>query len=516
MRPIQIRVVLAALIYTGCLVLASNAQTADELEGQNLIQKLERAERRMDKGAIRNYFTDDAVLSFPDELPFSGNDAIASLYEYLWQTVEMKTIGYSVDRTEETPENHIEYGRYVFNKGNTAQETIAFRAVFEKTDSDYRIAKLVYGDTEVISPKLLIPTGDYRVGQTTQFYNKANTKTDRVMAFQVWYPAEPGDQEKAIYQSEEISRAAAEFLGLPSFAFSFTSLIESNSFNQPPVVSQRKFPVLIYNHGYSGFTSVYQSVFEELASHGYIVVSVGHESESSLLIIDDGVIIATDPKNEFYSSRAQELNGPEINSLQETILTSDDLEENAAAYKQLFKMSPLHNESTRLWASDTRTVIAKLKQFDVRGQNLRDAFDFEAIGVFGHSVGGAAAGQLAFGDSEIKAGINLDGFQFGDLINNRLRIPFMFVSSNPQADSYLRATSFMHESETVCYQAAIKGFSHGNFTDLEQFMPGRERATELQRELILAFFNKHLKNMDVDLSELESNFPDVTIIKNSK
>jgi len=47
-------------------------------------------------------------------------------------------------------------------------------------------------------------------------------------------------------------------------------------------------------------------------------------------------------------------------------------------------------------------------------------------------------------------------------------------------------------------------------------MPGRERATELQRELILMFFNKHLKNIDVDLSELESKFPEVTMSENSR
>ncbi len=516
MRLIQIRAVLVAIMFAGCLVGPSSAQTTEESGGQNLIRELEHAEKQMDKGAIRNQFKDDAVLSFPDELPFAGNDAIASLYVYLWQTVEMKTIGYSVERTEKTPEKTIEYGRYFFSKGNTAKETIAFKAVFERAGPPHRITELVYGDTEMISPELLKPTGDFEVGQATHFYDKTGTNTDRVVAFQIWYPAEPSDQEKSVYQSEEISRAAAEFLGLPSFAFSFTSLVDSNSFNKPPVISKRKFPILIYNHGYSGFTSVYQSVFEELASHGYIVVSVGHENESSLFIIDDGVIITTDPQNEFYASRAQELNGPEINSLQNTILTSDDLEENVRAYKQLIKMSPLHNESTRLWASDTRTVIAKLKQLDATDQILRGALNFEAIGVFGHSVGGAAAGQLAFGDHEIRAGINLDGFQFGDLVNNQLRIPFMFVSSNQQANSYLRATSFMHESETVCYQVTIKGFSHGNFTDLEQFMPGRERATELQRELILAFFNKYLKNNDVDMSDLERKFPEVTLSKNSK
>ena len=41
-----------------------------------------------------------------------------------------------------------------------------------------------------------------------------------------------------------------------------------------------------------------------------------------------------------------------------------------------------------------------------------------------------------------------------------------------------------------------------------------ERATKLQRDLILAFFNKHLKNIDVDLRELENEYPEVTISKN--
>jgi len=143
MRLIQIRAVLAALIFTGCLVGSSSAQTTDEPVDQNLIRELERAEKQMDKGAIRSLFKDDAVLSFPDELPFAGNDAIASLYEYLWQTVEMKTIGYSVDRTEETPEKYTEYGRYFFSKGNTAQETIAFKAVFERAGPPHLIAERI-------------------------------------------------------------------------------------------------------------------------------------------------------------------------------------------------------------------------------------------------------------------------------------------------------------------------------------------------------------------------------------
>ncbi|MDB4324718.1 hypothetical protein N9971_00075 [bacterium] len=118
---------------------------------------------------------------------------------------------------------------------------------------------------------------------------------------------------------------------------------------------------LIYNHGYSGFSSVHQSVFVELASRGYIVISVGHENESSLLVVNDEVIIKTDP----------------------------------------------HNESTRLWA-----------------------------------------------------------------------------------------TGFMPSSQADCYQATIRGFSHGSFTDV-------------------TFFNEYLKDMDVDLTGLEARFPEMTLSRNS-
>lgn len=56
---------------------------------------------------------------------------------------------------------------------------------------------------------------------------KTQTKTDRVMAFQIWYPAEPGNQKRAVYQPENATKAMAEFLGLPLFAVSFIALVEN-------------------------------------------------------------------------------------------------------------------------------------------------------------------------------------------------------------------------------------------------------------------------------------------------
>ena len=117
--------------------------------------------------------------------------------------------------------------------------------------------------------------------------------------------------------------------------------MKSNSYRNAKIYSVEKFPVVIYNHGYSGFTSVYQKIFEELASHGYIVVSIAHENESAILIRDDLTVIRTDRENRFYKSHSAELNGREINSLQDVILNSDDPEKNTKAYRNLLKLSIL-------------------------------------------------------------------------------------------------------------------------------------------------------------------------------
>lgn len=495
---------------------AVNPQSNEVQVNRGLIKKLELADINHDIKSIRILFADDAVIYVPDGMPFSGNQAIASLYEYLWNNSDNKTVNYLIERTETTAENYIEYGTNTSINGAAVEKTSNFKAVYKQTDSSYVITELFFGNAGTVAPELLAPTGKYGVGQATYFYPGDVTANGRIIAFQLWYPAITGERDRAKLHSIETTIASAKFLGLPPFIFSFGSIVTSNSFLNAQVVPDKSFPVVIYNHGYSGFTSVYQTVFEELASQGYIVVSIGHENESSLFITDDGTIIQTNPDNKFYTSRSSELEGAGISALQSTILNSDDLAETTRAYKQLVQQSPLHNETTRLWASDTKQVIEKLRELDRDDSRVKGAFDFEAIGVMGHSVGGATAGQLAFHNNEIKAGINIDGFQFGDLVNNKLEIPFMFVSSNQSGDTYLRASNFINESEADCYQAVLSGFTHGSFTDLTFFKAHGPRSIKLQRDLILSFFNKYLKTADVDFEALDAMYPEMAIYKYNK
>ncbi len=498
----------------GILLNASCQNKKVENSKNYFIKKLEKAENSKDTKQIEFVYDDNAVL-YTDELPpIKGKIAIASIYSFMFTEQNTEFVKYAIDSTYEEQNKHIELGINIMKKAGKPTDTSEFKAVFQQKEGEYKITEIFFGKDENINleiPKLLKPTGNYQIGQTTYYFDRTESKNNRTVAFQIWYPTQTTSNTKMVYQSEEVVKASADFLGFPLFMISYFSLIESNSFPNTPAYPNQKFPILLYNHGYGGFTSVYQTVFEDLASHGYIVVSIVHENESALFITENGKVITNSPDNKFYKSRTAELNGSKIGELQNIILNSNNTKENQEAYKELIKLSPLHNISTQLWANDTKMVIEKLKGLNITDVNLKESFDFKNIGVFGHSVGGATAGQLAFENNQIKAGINLDGFQFGDLINNKLKVPFMFVSSNQEGNRYLRALTFMDKSETDSYQVAIKGFSHSSFTDLEYFLQENSRMIELQRELIREFFDKFLKNTTTDLMALEKKYPELTI-----
>ena len=499
-------------------VINSSCQNINEnVVDHYLVKKLEKAENSKDIQLIKSLFTEDITLYTPDMPPVNGKTAMVSIYTFIFSRQDMESVEYIVDSTYEDGNKRIELGMNITKKLGQAANKNEFKVVFKQVDKEYKIAEIYFGKEEDIKrdvPSLPTPIGEYKVGQATYFYDKEKSGNNRLLSFQIWYPAQTKSEEKADYQSTEEVEASANFLGFPFFAVSYFSLIESNSYLNASAFPNKKFPVLLYNHGYGGFSFVYQTVFEDLASHGYIVVSIGHEDESCLLIVEDGVVIANTPENELYKSREPELNGSTIGQWQNIILNSDDVNENRNAYQEMIKITPLHNESTRLWQSDTKATYAKLEQLNKTDKNLKGAFDFDAVGAFGHSVGGATAGQLSFTDDFIKAGINLDGFQFGDLVNSKLKVPFMFVSSNREGNRYLRASSFMDNSEADCYQVAIKGFSHDNFTDLKYIMEGNSEMIDLQRKLIRSFFDKYLKGNNIQINTLEVEYPQIKVLTN--
>lgn len=194
-------------------------------------------------------------------------------------------------------------------------------------------------------------------------------------------------------------------------------------------------------------------------------------------------------------------------------------------------------QSTRIyvWSADTRFVIDWMEK--INNEDTRNPFyrrlDLNKLGVFGMSLGGAAAGQVCVEDRRVKAAINMDGFPYGDLIDHPLEIPFMFMSSKYSATLYNSLFPSIIDftlgnSRAAAYDVFVKESAHGNYMDVSVWSPilkytgvvGKidgTRMLKIMNAYVTAFFNKHLKGINSPLLEGPSlDFPEVIIKARNK
>ena len=125
------------------------------------------------------------------------------------------------------------------------------------------------------------------------------------------------------------------------------------------------------------------------------------------------------------------------------------------------------------------------------------------IGIMGMSIGGATAAEFCKSDSRIKAGINVDGLQYGTRNDKSLEVPFMMIYSKDGlgTNEFLRL-----DSKDDYYEYSFPNARHPDFTDMTLIWPilriyGQlgnipgERMVQLTNEIILNFWDHYLKNM---------------------
>jgi hypothetical protein len=128
------------------------------------------------------------------------------------------------------------------------------------------------------------PTGPYAVG--TQYYLWTDTRRPdeytsapddfREVSVQIWYPAEPSGHGKPIpYMRRDAAQAFSSSENLPSFLLEHLALVRTHAYlDADAAKAGAPFPVITYSP--SGLMSGHMTLFEELASHGYVVVCIGH------------------------------------------------------------------------------------------------------------------------------------------------------------------------------------------------------------------------------------------------
>lgn len=378
------------------------------------------------------------------------------------------------------------------------------------------------------------PSGALRIGTTTfslvdssrpEVFTR-DAADRRELLIQAWYPAEPAaDARPEQLVPPRVARAMTQGLGLSrlSFLLSHLSLVKTHSYRDAPISEARpSYPVLVFSHGYWGTPAQNTVQMEELASHGYVVLSIGHSYESSALLHPDGRLVGVSP--ELFRSVQEQARRPGYGALLWRLIASPDPEERQRLLQENSEHEVHFSTSVRLWAADTSFLFDELQRPDPAPalRHFRRRLDLERIGVFGMSFGGATATEVCLQDARCRAGINMDGVQFGAAAtrDSALRVPFMFMTSEPFG---MLAEPVFRRTRAPAWLLKVNGSTHLDFTDLSLVSSllrtagmmgsiGGERMQTIMNTYIVAFFDRTLADRDAPLLQGPStDYPEVEL-----
>lgn len=366
------------------------------------------------------------------------------------------------------------------------------------------------------------PDGADKVG--TQTFHLTDSSRDEVLTeeqgdnrelmIQIWYPTENKDNKKREFLFPEDKEMFKKYvqtysnsLNLPDFVFDYWKYSKTNSFKDVEILpSTSPYPVVLLSHGMGTSRVLHASQAENLASHGYIVVTIDHTYSTFATIFPDGRV--TD-----YRTKMK---------------TIDD-----------------RRKVGEIWTQDVEFVmdqIEKLNSGAIESQ-FQGKIDLNHMGAMGHSFGGATAFNTTYLDNRIKAGINMDGSLYEVVNRDVINKPFMFIRSgvfktwleefenNTDSDNEVIKQltdelnimkNVIHHQGNVIY---VEGTEHFNFTDLQFYSPlikltgitgdiDGKRGSLIVNRYVLDFFNKHLKGTDGKLVEGSSDmYPEVKFIE---
>lgn len=340
--------------------------------------------------------------------------------------------------------------------------------------------------------KFPTPAGPYSVGT---FHLELNDefRNGRTLQVEVYYPASAPHTESIPYHPspEMLEEDLKALYGVPKI------LIKKISRSNVPVkelaeprIDEQGFPMLIFSHGYNGSRFQNSFLLPKLVSQGYVVISVEHTGSAAGTLSREGLHGGVTPfdsitHNVHYSN-------------QEIVEWSDD---------QIF------------------TLNAVEKMYSNKFLPVELSIDFSKIGVFGHSFGGATSANTLIRDSRFKAGINLDGFYFGEGHLTGFRQPFMEMRADNKPASEMTEKNLeewkmtreeYHDFLFVEWNKrlgglarggyesyVIEGANHMSFSDFSLMFPlgfitapNREVHHEATFHLVSNFFDKHLKGKE--------------------
>lgn len=263
-----------------------------------------------------------------------------------------------------------------------------------------------------------------------------------------------------------------------------------------PSDTKGNFPLVVFSHGSFGTRTSNETLYRELASHGYVVCSIDHTYQCFYTTDKSGNIL-----------------------LMSSEFMGEILSENVKEDKQ--KSLELYRKWMDVRVGDINFVIDTIK---ADSDILYGLINTEKIGVIGHSLGGSAALGIGRMRSDIGAVVALEAPFMCDILDIE-NDEFVFESTaypvpvlNVYSDSswthltkwpqYEKNVHLLSGSDKDAYSLHIAGVGHLSLTDLSLASPiltrilnghaasvSAEDCLRLINKECLAFFDCYLKGI---------------------
>jgi dienelactone hydrolase len=223
-----------------------------------------------------------------------------------------------------------------------------------------------------VSPEL---AGPYAIG--TETFEIHCDDPERPLVAQVWYPAK-----------EDTSKPFAPWLPslelTPKLPYHRIRYAKSRARVGPePVSSIPKFPVIFYEHSWTGHRAENEAQVEQLASRGFVVVAIDHPGQAERVKYADGRVILG--KLPAILDLTTDAGVSDFETLAEKCITE--------------RIGDLHLVKAALTNGGASQLAGRLL--------------LDRVGIVGYSFGGTCALRICAEDPAFYAGANEDGFFLG-------------------------------------------------------------------------------------------------------
>ncbi len=259
----------------------------------------------------------------------------------------------------------------------------------------------------------------------------------------------------------------------------------------PPAEVSASFPLVVLSHGFFVYPAQNTVLAEHLASHGYVVVAIGHPGDAVDLALADGRVVPTNMEDEkpdflawrsaFHGAAEHAERAPLIDGYA-AALAGSRLGDSVASWRD-----------DMLFAADTLSAASDTLPERVRAV-LRTA-DPERLALAGMSFGGSTAATACRLRPACRAVISLDGQNFDpELFDAELGRPLLLLLSDwvrfPMYDGLPSPATFnpndyayerwdrLGASPMPKVRLRVPGTRHMAFSDLPLLMRGGDRVAD--------------------------------------